>query len=84
MDDYLKSMLNEKGLISLTCKVVYVLKCNGFSLKKLISNSETVLQSLPPSASKICELRIPFANIRMNLRTNLEYSEGHIYFQTNR
>ena len=34
MDDYLKSMLNEKELISLTCKVVSVLKFHGFNLKK--------------------------------------------------
>ena len=49
MDDYLKSMSNEKDLISLTCKVVSVLKCHGFNLKKFISNSEKVLQSLPQS-----------------------------------
>ena len=49
MDDYLKSMSNEKDLISLTCKIVPVLKCHCFNLKKFISNSETVLQSLPQS-----------------------------------
>ena len=49
MDDYLKSMSNEKNLINLTCKVVSVLKCHGFNLKKFISNSEKVLQSLPQS-----------------------------------
>ena len=48
-DDYLRSMSNEKDLISLTCKVVSVLKCYGFNLKKFISNSEKVLQSLPHS-----------------------------------
>ena len=32
--------------------------------------------------SKICELKILFANIRTSFRTNLEYAEGHIYFQT--
>ena len=42
-------MSNEKDLISLTCKVVTVLKCRGFNLKKFISNSEKVLQSLPQS-----------------------------------
>ena len=47
MDDYLKSMSNEKDLISLTCKVVSDLKCHGFNLKKFISNSEKALQSLP-------------------------------------
>ena len=35
MDDYLKSMSNEKDLISLTCKVVSALKCHGFNLKKM-------------------------------------------------
>ena len=49
IDDYIKSMSNEKDLISLTCKVVSVLKCHGFNLKKFISNSEKVLQSLPQS-----------------------------------
>ena len=49
MDDYLKSMSNENDLISLTCKVVSVLKYHGFNLKKFISNSEKVLQSLPQS-----------------------------------
>ena len=49
MDDYLKSMSNDKDLTSLTCKVVSVLKCHGFNLKKFISDSEKVLQSLPQS-----------------------------------
>ena len=49
MDDYLKSMSNENDLISLTCKVVSVLKYHGFNLKKFFSNSEKVLQSLPQS-----------------------------------
>ena len=49
MDDYLKSMSNEKDLISLKCKVVSVVKCHGFNLKKFIFNSETVLQSFPHS-----------------------------------
>ena len=43
MNDYLKSMSDEKDLISLTCKVASVLKCHGFNLKKFISNSEKVL-----------------------------------------
>ena len=65
MDDYLKSMSNEKNLISLTCKVVSVLKCHGFNLKKFISNSEKVLQSLPQSTlnQKYVNLRILFTNI---------------------
>ena len=42
-------MSNEKDLISVTCKVVSVLKCHGFNLNKFISNSEKVLQSLPQS-----------------------------------
>ena len=50
MEDYLKSMPNEKELLSLTCKVVSVLKCHGFNLKKLTSNSEKALPSLPQSA----------------------------------
>ena len=49
LGDYLKSMSNERDLISLTCKVVSVLKFHGFKLKKFISNPETVLQSLPQS-----------------------------------
>ena len=49
MDDYLKSMSNEKDLIGVTCKVVFLLKCHGFNLKKFISISEKVLQSLPQS-----------------------------------
>ena len=49
MDDYLKSMSNENDLISLTYKVVSVLKCYGFNLKKFIYNSEKILQSLPQS-----------------------------------
>ena len=49
MDDYLKLMSNEKDLISLTSKVIAVFKCNGLNLKKFISNSEKVLQSLQQS-----------------------------------
>ena len=49
MDDHLKSMSNEKDLISLTWKVASVLKCHGFNLKKFISNLENVLESLPQS-----------------------------------
>ena len=49
MGDYLKLMSNEKDLISLTSKVISVLKCHGFNLKKFISNSEKVLQSLQQS-----------------------------------
>ena len=45
MNDYLKSMSNEKDFISLTCKIVSLLKCHGFNLKKFISNSEEVLQN---------------------------------------
>ena len=83
MDDYLKSISNEKDLIGLTWKVVSVLKCHGFNLEKFSSNSETVLQSLPQSTlSQKCELRIFFANIRTSFRNNLEYSERHIYFRT--
>ena len=43
MDNFLKSMSNEENMINLTCKVLSVLKCQGFNLKKLVSNSETVL-----------------------------------------
>ena len=66
MDDYLKSMLNEKELISLTCKVVSVLKFHGFNLKKkIISNSEKVLQSLRQST-----LNHKFGNLEFSSPTS--------------
>lgn len=61
MNDYLKSISNEEDLISLTCKIVSVLKFHDFNLKKIISNSETVLQSLPQSTlnQKYVNLELP-------------------------
>ena len=62
MDDYLKWMSNEKDLISLTSKVLSVLKCHGFNLKKFISNSEKVLQSLPQSTLNQKYLNLEFSS----------------------
>ena len=92
MDDYLKSMSNEKDLISRTCKVAFVLKCHGFNLKKFISNLENTLQSLHAILlkfqqstlnQKYVNLEFSSPTFRTSFRTNLEYSEGQIYFQTN-
>ena len=58
-------MSNEKDLISLTCKVVSVLKCHGFNLKKFTSNSEQVLQSLPQST-----LNQKYVNLEFSLPTS--------------
>lgn len=46
VDNYFKSISNEKDAISLICKIVSVLKYHGFNLKKIISNSETLLQRI--------------------------------------
>lgn len=61
MNDYLKSISNEEDLISLTCKIVSVLKFHDFNLKKIISNSETVLQSLPQSTLKQKYVNLEFS-----------------------
>ena len=47
--DAFKSKLNEEDFISLSSKVVSVLQYHGFNLKKFVSNSQTILQSLPQS-----------------------------------
>ena len=54
-------MSNEKDLIRLTCKVVSVLKCHGFNLKKFISDSEKVLQSLPQSTLNQKYVKLEFS-----------------------
>ena len=58
-------MLNEKDLINLTGKVVSALKCHCFNLKKIISKSETVLQSLPQST-----LNQKYMNLEFSLPTS--------------
>ena len=80
MDDYLKSMSNEKDFISLTCKVVSILKYHGFNVNSFLILKRYYKITTEYTKSKICELRIFFANIRRSFRTNLEYPEGHIYF----
>lgn len=46
VDNYFKSISNEKDAISLICKIVSVLKYHDFNLKKIIYNSETLLQRI--------------------------------------
>ena len=65
MGSCLKSMVNEKDLISLICKVVSVLKCHGFNLKKFISNLETILRSLPQST-----VNQKYVNLEFSLPTS--------------
>ena len=75
MDGYLKSMSNEK-VISLTCEVVSVLKIHGFNLKKFISNSEKVLQSLPQTTyNQKCvnlEFSLPTSERALGLIWNIQ------------
>ena len=47
MDDFLNSLLNEIDLIKITNKIITVLNTYGFRLTKFISNSPTVIKSLP-------------------------------------
>ena len=49
VDDLLKSVLSNETAITLVKELIEILKCGGFRLTKWLSNSKTVLQSIPPS-----------------------------------
>ena len=49
MDDFLYSLSNEKDLITITSQIMSVLNTHGFRLRKFISNSSFILNSLPSS-----------------------------------
>ena len=58
MDGFLDSLPNEIDLIKITSKIITVLNNYGFQLTKCVSNSPTVLKSLPWS-----EILPKFANL---------------------
>ena len=49
VDDLLKSIHSEEAAIQLVKELIEILKRGGFRLTKWLSNSEVVLQSIPPS-----------------------------------
>ena len=49
MDDFHNSLPNEIDLVKITSKIIIALNTYGFRLTKFVSNSPTVLKSLPSS-----------------------------------
>ena len=81
VDDLLKSVDSEAVAITLSKELIKMMKCGGFDLTKFMSNSQTVLESLPESAiSPKMKLDLDTENIQRALGISWDVNSDRFVF----